>query len=154
MQKRTSNSHFSSVRNYIAACRRYRDGKRLERYVQSDEFVGKLDAMSAADRVRTVNILTDAAVACKAKLDSTKPLPAPCSRRVRHTPELIAKVRRLAPMFLDDKEFAREVGMSFEAARAARYKFVGPKSKIIAMVARARNLAQDGKNSAGSVHAA
>lgn len=130
LRKTTSKALLTSVCKHLRFCEKYRDGKRLETYIQSTAFTQSLAALNATDKLRAVDALTDARNACRQKLAQEKPLPKAGSVRIKWkgNDELIAKAIRLAALYHDDESYARALGVPYHAARVARHRYAGRKS--------------------------
>ena len=130
MPKQTSSSYLTSITRRISTCARHKDLKRLESYLQTDDFVRTLAALNPEHRLAAAVAIAKAFAACRALIDQTQPLPSQGSMRIRWkgNDELIAKVRRLAPLYPRDEDFARQLGIPLHAARVARHRYVGRKS--------------------------
>lgn len=130
MLKKTSKALLTSICKNLRFCERYRDGKRLEAYIQSHAFTQSLASLDATDKLRAVDALTDARTACRQKLAKEKPIPKAGSVRIKWkgNDELIARAIRLAPLYPDDESYARALGVPYHAARVARHRYAGPKS--------------------------
>ena len=130
LRKSSSKALLTSLCKHLRFCERYRDGKRLEAYIQSHAFTQSLAALNATDKLRAVDALTDARNACRQKLAREKPLPPMGSVRIKWkgNDELIAKAIRLAALYPDDEPYARALGIPLHAARVARHRYVGRKN--------------------------
>ena len=127
MQKRvqTPLGHLKSIENRMGHFGRYKDDKRLEAYLLSDEFARSFLALEPAQRLRAVRAITQAEIKCASKYP-----PIPSSRQPRARPDwknpaTIAKLKAAWARHGSDKGIAREMQISLPAAKIARWKFIG-----------------------------
>jgi hypothetical protein len=121
-EQRTPHGNLVSIwRRLAAASKRGGSRPRLDAYLASPGFLANLAALDPVRRVLALEAVGEA-------IARVGPAPvAHVATRIRWTPEWQARVRDAARRLPDDRAIARELGLSTNVARMARWRYVGPR---------------------------
>lgn len=121
---RSAQSHFISITKRIGKAARYRDIKELAEVISSDAYVEALAAFSPKQRISVAVQLADAWKTCEAKAPLVPTTKAKVSWAGNDL--LLARLRKLAPLYPDDAELAKAMGGGLVATqvRLARARYV------------------------------
>lgn len=115
---------FKSLATKFASLKRSGDSQRVAEFMGSAKFVETLGALSAKDRVRIQGHIQDALAAGRKHGPKLPPIPK-YSPRVWWTAERIQRLHRIYNATGSDYVVAAKMGISWDAARRARFRYIG-----------------------------
>ncbi len=126
-KERTTHGHLVSIWMHLSDRRARKTRAQVEAYLAGPEFLESFQALDPARRVLALQ-------AAGAALERAVVVPAASGPRVVEVPIRVSwteerkeQLRQAARRLPDDRAIARELGLSPNAAKVARWKYVGPK---------------------------
>ena len=123
----SARSHLTSLTKRIGFASRFGSHRQLAAVIKSDDFMRRLMALPAELRASVMVCYAKAWARCEA----VAAVP-PSKARVSWDEMLIARLRKLAPRYPDDRDLARAMGLSPSQVKRARLRFVGRSADAVA----------------------